>query len=45
MEAVANGQQAYRFSSELHAGKVYAFRGLGQELEISFTAASSPAWL
>jgi hypothetical protein len=31
MEAVANGQQAYRFSSELHIGEVYAFRGLGFE--------------
>jgi hypothetical protein len=31
MEAVANGQQAYRFSNELHASEVYAFRGLGFE--------------
>jgi hypothetical protein len=29
MEAVANGHQAYHFSSELHAGEVYAFTGLG----------------
>jgi hypothetical protein len=31
MEAVATGQQAYRFSNELHTGEVYAFRGLGFE--------------
>jgi hypothetical protein len=31
MEAVANGQHAYRFSSKLHTGEVYALRGLGFE--------------
>jgi hypothetical protein len=31
MEAVANGQQAYQFSSEPHTCEIYAFRGLGFE--------------
>jgi hypothetical protein len=29
MEAVAFGQQAYRFNSEMRVGEIYLFRGIG----------------